>query len=103
MLGNGEQRRKNMILIRRRTLSFLKQKQAEVDQTIAHVLITYCLVSDSNRKRLLLEWLRGTEIENEKAKELGLPKSTWEVVTDETARDAAIQQARENMRSKQSK
>lgn len=94
LLGEGEQRKKNLNYIRRKTLNHLKTHQSEVDQLIANVLITYCLVGDKNRKRLLLEWLRGKEIDEERAKELGLPKSTW-VYSDETSGDAAVQQERE--------
>ena len=75
MLGEGEKRQDNMDRIRRRTLSFLRHNQPDVDQNIARVLITYCFVSREDRKRVLLTWLSGQDIDEAEAKDLGLPTS----------------------------
>ena len=93
MLGDGEQRQSNMEKIRRRTLRYLQNKHPDVDQTIAHVLITYCFVITEDRKRILLSWLAGQDVDESEAKALGLPTS-W-VPLDETSTDASIQQHRE--------
>lgn len=93
MLGDGEQRQSNMEKVRRRTLRYLQLSHPDVDQTIAHVLITYCFVVTEDRKRILLSWLSGQDVDETEAKSLGLPTS-W-VSFDETSTDASIQQQRE--------
>jgi hypothetical protein len=93
MLGEGERRHDNLDRIRRRTLRFLQLNHPDVDQTIAHVLITYCFVVREDRKRVLLTWLAGQDVEESEAKDLGLPPS-W-VTLDETSSDASTQQQRE--------
>ncbi|RUL84647.1 AAA family ATPase [Tautonia sociabilis] len=93
MLGEGEQRQKNMRTIRNRTLSYLQVNNPDVDQRIAHVLITYCFVSRADRKRVLLRWLSGQDIDEAEAKDLGLDP-TW-VKIDETSADVSTQQQRE--------
>ena len=94
MLGEGERRQDNLERIRRRTLRFLQFNHPDVDQTIAHVLITYCFVVREDRKRVLLNWLAGQDVEESEAKDLGLP-SSW-VTFDETSGDASTQQQRED-------
>ena len=49
----------NLEKIRRRSLRYLQLKHPDVDQTIAHVLITYCFVITEDRERILLSWLSG--------------------------------------------
>jgi hypothetical protein len=93
MLGEGERRQDNMDRIRRRTLRFLQLTHPDVDQKIAHVLITYCFVSREDRKRVLLTWLSGQDVDEGEAKDLGLP-TTW-VTIDETSSEASTQQQRE--------
>ena len=93
MLGDGEQRQSNLEKIRRRSLRYLQLKHPDVDQTIAHVLITYCFVITEDRKRILLSWLSGQDVDETEAKALGLPTS-W-VSFDETSTDASIQEQRE--------
>lgn len=93
MLGEGERRQENMDRIRRRTLRFLQLKHPDVDQTIAHVLITYCFVVREDRKRVLLTWLSGQDVDEAEARDLGLPPS-W-VTLDETSSDMAVSQQRE--------
>lgn len=93
MLGDGEQRQSNLEKIRRRSLRYLQLKHPDVDQTIAHVLITYCFVITKDRKRILLSWLSGQDVDETEAKALGLPTS-W-VSFDETSTDASIQEQRE--------
>ena len=93
MLGEGERRQDNMEKIRRRTLRFLQSNHPDVDQKIAHVLITYCFVSREDRKRVLLTWLSGQDVDEGEAKDLGLP-TTW-VNIDETSSEASTQQQRE--------
>ncbi|WP_435017952.1 hypothetical protein TA3x_005575 [Tundrisphaera sp. TA3] len=93
MLGEGEQRQSNMDKIRRRTLRYLMHKHPDVDQRIAHVLITYCFVAREDRKRVLLTWLSGQDVDQAEAKDLGLDTS-W-VRIDETSADVATQQQRE--------
>jgi hypothetical protein len=93
MLGEGERRQDNMDRIRRRTLRFLQLSHPDVDQKIAHVLITYCFVSREDRKRVLLTWLSGQDVDEGEAKDLGLP-TTW-VNIDETSSEASTQQQRE--------
>ena len=94
MLGEGEKRQDNMDRIRRRTLRFLQSTHPDVDQKIAHVLITYCFVSREDRKRVLLTWLSGQDVDEGEAKDLGLP-TTW-VNIDETSSEASTQQQRED-------
>ena len=94
MLGEGERRQDNMDRIRRRTLRFLQQSQPDVDQTIARILITYCLVAREDRKRVLLSWLSGQDVDEAEAKDLGLP-SSW-VTLDETSNDVLTTQQRED-------
>lgn len=93
MLGEGERRQDNMEKIRRATLRFLQLKQPDVDQKIAHVLITYCFVTREDRKRVLLTWLSGQDVDEAEARDLGLP-TTW-VNIDETSSEASTQQQRE--------
>lgn len=93
MLGEGEKRQENMDVIRRRTLRFLQSTHPDVDQKIAHVLITYCFVSREDRKRVLLTWLSGQDVDEGEAKDLGLP-TTW-VNIDETSSETSVQQQRE--------
>lgn len=93
MLGEGERRQDNLDRIRKRTLKFLQFNQPDVDQTIARVLITYCFVVREDRKRVLLTWLAGQDVDETEAKDLGLPPS-W-VTLDETSSDASTQQQRE--------
>lgn len=95
MLGEGEKRTDNMEKIRRRTLRFLLHHQPDVDQKIAHVLITYCFVSREDRKRVLLTWLSGQDIDETEANDLGLPTS-W-VKFDESSSEAGAQQQREEI------
>jgi hypothetical protein len=93
MLGEGEQRQSNMDKIRRRTLRYLMHKHPDVDQRIAHVLITYCFVAREDRKRVLITWLSGQDVDQSEAKDLGL-ETSW-VKIDETSADVATQQQRE--------
>jgi hypothetical protein len=93
MLGEGERRQRNMDRIRRRTLRFLQLQHPEVDQTIAHALITYCFVVREDYKRILLTWLSGQDVDDADAMRIGLP-STW-VRIDETSSEVATQQRRE--------
>lgn len=93
MLGEGERRQDNMDRIRRRTLRFLQLSHPDVDQKIAHVLITYCFVAREDRKRVLLTWLSGQDVDEGEAKDLGLP-STW-VNFDESSSEASTLQQRE--------
>ncbi len=93
MLGEGERRQANMESIRKRTLRYLQQSHPDVDQKIAHVLITYCFVVREERKDVLLRWLSGQDLDETEAKDLGLPAS-W-VKIDETSSDTSTQQQRE--------
>jgi hypothetical protein len=93
MLGEGEKRQDNLERIRKRTLKYLQFTHPDVDQTIARVLITYCFVIREDRKRVLLTWLAGQDVDESEAKDLGLPPS-W-VTLDETSSDASTQQQRE--------
>jgi len=95
MLGEGEGRMANMKLIRSRTLRFLQCVHPDVDQRLAHALISYCFVSGESRKRVLLNWLSGQEIDEREAQANGLP-SSW-VDVDQTASDHSYQQQREEM------
>lgn len=93
MLGKGEKRQENMDRLRRRTLRFLQSAHPDVDQRIAHVLITYCFVTREDHKRVLLTWLSGQDVDEGEANTLGLP-TTW-VNIDETSSEASILQQRE--------
>ncbi|PHS10626.1 MAG: hypothetical protein COA78_11250, partial [Blastopirellula sp.] len=93
MLGEGERRQANMKTIRNRTLRYLQVHSPDVDQQIARVLITYCFVVREDRKRLLLMWLSGQDVDETAAEQLGLPTS-W-VSTEETDTDTSAQQQRE--------
>lgn len=93
MLGEGEKRQDNLDRIRKRTLKYLQFNHPDVDQTIARVLITYCFVVREDRKRVLLTWLAGQDVDETEARDLGLPPS-W-VTLDETSGDASTQQQRE--------
>ena len=93
MLGEGERRQINMDLIRRRTLRYLQTNHPDIDQRIAHVLITYCFVAREDRKRVLLTWLSGQDVDESEAKALGL-EASW-VRIDETSVDVSTQQQRE--------
>jgi hypothetical protein len=93
MAGEGERRQDNLRKIRNRTLRYLKVNHPDVDQRIAHALITYCFVSAPDRKRLLLTWLSGEDIDEVDAKLIGLPTS-W-VDVNESSPDTSIQQQRE--------
>ena len=94
MLGEGERRQENLERIRRRTLRFLQMNHPDVDQTIAKVLITYCFVVREERKRVLLTWLSGQDVDETEASDLGLP-SSW-VTLDETSSEASTAQQRED-------
>ena len=93
MLGEGEKRQDNLDRIRKRTLKYLQFTHPDVDQTIARVLITYCFVAREDRKRVLLTWLAGQDVDEMEAKDLGLP-SSW-VTLNETSSDTSTQQQRE--------
>jgi hypothetical protein len=93
MLGEGEKRQDNLDRIRKRTLKYLQFNHPDVDQTIARVLITYCFVAREDRKRVLLNWLAGQDVDETEARDLGLPTS-W-VNLDDDSGDAATQQQRE--------
>ncbi|MEW4529993.1 topoisomerase DNA-binding C4 zinc finger domain-containing protein [Maioricimonas sp. JC845] len=93
MLGTGDRRQDNMERIRRLTLRSLQHNHPDVDQTIARVLITYCFVASEERKRLLLAWLAGNDVEESEAKQLGLPPS-W-VSVNESSSDVSTSQQRE--------
>ena len=95
MLGEGEQRQRHLDQIRNRTLSHIRHHHPDVDPLIARALITYCLVASENRKRILLDWLRGTELEPDEAKDLGLPVS-W-VPVNESSSDTSVQKGREGL------
>jgi len=89
----GGERRNKLNIIRRRTLNHLRINCPEVDQEIAEILIIYCLTAENERKRILMSWLRGQEIDVEVAKKLGV-RPAW-VLADETSSDVAVQQERE--------
>jgi hypothetical protein len=94
MLGEGERRQDNMTFVRRRTLRFLQFNHPDVDQTVAHVLITYCFVLREDHKRVLLNWLAGQDVEESEAKALGLPTS-WVPVDDQSSDRSTLQQREE--------
>jgi hypothetical protein len=83
-----------MAQIRRRILRLLQITCPDVDQTIAHVLITYCFVLREDRKRRLLTWLAGQDVDDTEADDLGLPNS-W-VTVEENSNDISTQQQRED-------
>ncbi|HEX6986304.1 MAG TPA: hypothetical protein VF170_13060, partial [Planctomycetaceae bacterium] len=81
---------------RRRTLRYLQVHHPDADQRIAHALITYCFVSNPERKRLLLTWLSGQDVDEAEAQMIGLPPAWVEVderYTDVSAARAAEEQA----------
>jgi hypothetical protein len=94
MLGtDSKQRQKNLNAIRNRTLNYL-ERHAEVDQTVARALITYCLISEPNRKRNLLTWLKGKGgLDPTEADSLRLPQH-W-VEEKESSKQREITRARE--------
>lgn len=94
MLGEGERRQENMEKIRRRTLRFLLSDNPGADQTVVHVLITYCFVAREDRKRLLLNWLAGQDLDAADAQALGLPQS-WVTLDENSGNDAVWQQREE--------
>jgi Cdc6-like AAA superfamily ATPase len=93
MLGEGEGRTANMRSIRSRTLRFLQRVHPDVDQQIAHALISYCFVSSETRRRVLLNWLSGQEIDEREAQAAGLPRA-W-ITVDETSSEVSLQQRQE--------
>ncbi len=94
MLGEGEKRSSNVRIIRKRTLQYLQVTHPDVDQLIARVLITYCFVSREDRKRMLLSWLSGQDIDSEEADQMRLPPS-WVSITEESS-DVSVQKQRED-------
>ena len=93
MIGEGEGRTANMRNIRSRTLRYLQRVHPEADQQIAHALISYCFVSNETRRRVVLTWLSGQDIDERESQAMGLP-SSW-VAVDDTSSDTSIQQRRE--------
>jgi hypothetical protein len=93
ILGEGERRQDRLSQIRRRILRFLQINCPDADQTIAHVLISYCFVRREDRKRVLLNWLAGQDVDECEADDLGLP-SSW-VTVEENSSDVSTQQQRE--------
>ena len=93
MLGEGEKRQDNLRAIRKRTLGYLQLHHPDVDLRIAHALITYCFVSRPDRKRILLTWLSGQDIDEVEAQNIGLP-ARW-VDADESASNVSVQQQAE--------
>lgn len=94
MLGEGEKRNENLRALRNLTLFHLQTHQPDVDQRIAHALITYCFVVNPFRKRLLLTWLSGQDIDENEARIIGLP-ATWVEIDDTASYISAQQQAEE--------
>lgn len=94
MLGEGQRRSDNLELIRRRTLRYLRANHPDVDQVIAQVLITYCLVAKEEHKRILINWLAGVDVEENDARSLGLPPG-WIAVTEESNETGVAQQREE--------
>jgi Cdc6-like AAA superfamily ATPase len=92
MLGEGEKRESNRKSITNRTLKYLQFNHPDVDQAIARAFITYCFVVREDRKRILLTWLSGQDVDEAEAREMGL--QPW-VSLDESSSDASIQQQRE--------
>lgn len=93
LLGQGEGRGGALNAIRRKILNHLSIYRPNADQSIARVLVTYCLVAAENKKRILRSWLAGHEIEEVEARELGLASAA--VRDDGTLSQASLQQARE--------
>jgi hypothetical protein len=93
MLGEGENRTANMKQIRSRTLRYLQREHPEADQQIAHALISYCFVFGETRRRVLLSWLSGQDIDERESQAMNLPYS-W-VDLDDTSSDSSVQQRRE--------
>jgi hypothetical protein len=93
MLGEGEKRIENMKALRNHTLRYLQTHHPDVDQRITHALITYCFVVTPLRKRLLLTWLSGQDIDENEAQIIGLP-ATW-VEIDDISTDTSAQQQTE--------
>ena len=92
-IGQGDVRQRNFKAIRNDLLNFIRRTMPNVDQKIAHVLITYNLSNNENYKRTLLNWLTIQELTEEEAASCYLPKSP--VLDDGSQSQAAIQQARE--------
>lgn len=95
MLGEGERRKNNMELIRKRTLRFLSLNHPEVDQSIASGLIRYCLFAREDWKRLALRWLSGQDLDEAEAAQMGMPPS-W-ISSDEASTEISSNQQREEM------
>jgi Cdc6-like AAA superfamily ATPase len=93
MLGEGERRQDNLRAIRKRTLRYMLANHPDVDQRIAHALITYCFVTTPDRKRLLLTWLAGQDIDETEAQTIGLPPRWVEI--QENSTDISTQQQSE--------
>jgi hypothetical protein len=93
ILGEGENRTKNMRHLRSLTLKYLQQAHPDVDQQIAYALISYCFVSRDERRRVFLSWLSGQDIDEREAQAMGMP-SSW-VTADDGSSDESIQQRRE--------
>lgn len=91
--GEGERRSANIVLLRRRVMRYLQVDCPEVDQRIAHALITYCFVRRDDRKFRLRNWLVGQDLSEPEANDLGLP-TTW-AGSDETSSEVSSQQQRE--------
>jgi DNA polymerase III delta prime subunit len=91
--GQGEGRPAALNSFRRKILNHLDAFSPQADQTIARVLVTYCLVAADNKKRILRSWLAGHEIDEAEAKELGLSRAA--VTDDGTVSQASLHQARE--------
>jgi hypothetical protein len=84
MLGTGKQAASNLRVIRNRTLKFLTEKHGmEIDRTIAHAMITYCLIREDRRRKNILCWLSGQGgLDATEVAELGLP-ADWGTPTGE--------------------
>jgi Type IV secretory pathway, VirB4 components len=98
LLGQGEGRHAALNMFRRRILNHLNAFRPHADQTIARVLVTYCLVAADNKKRILRSWLAGHEIDETEANELGLSRTA--VSDDGTLSLASLLQAREHFSMK---
>ncbi|MGM0490657.1 MAG: hypothetical protein ACQESR_28350 [Planctomycetota bacterium] len=94
LLGDGDKRVNDLRTIRNRTLRYLQLKHPEVDQRIAHALLTYCLSADRSRRRAVLTWLSGRDIDDREATSLGLPESWLEY--DRAPSRMSIRQHRED-------
>lgn len=94
MLGNDPKRASNNLrAIRSRTLTYLSQRHGTgIDRTIAHALITYCLVREERNRQKILAWLSGQGGLDEKdAANLGLPRD-WVTVTDSVAQSEILRE-----------